>query len=143
LNHADKAGLHFGYPYCHGGTIPDPEFGEKRPCEAFTKPAQNLGPHVAPLGLKFYTGNMFPETYKNQILIAEHGSWNRSTPIGYRISMVLLDDNRSMGYTTFASGWLNTDGTAWGRPVDVLVMPDGAVLVSDDKAGVVYRISYE
>ncbi|QNL21739.1 sorbosone dehydrogenase family protein [Hyphobacterium sp. CCMP332] len=142
LNHAPKKGLHFGYPYCHGGVIADPEFGDKRPCSDFKKPAQNLGPHVAPLGLKFYTGNMFPQVYKNQILIAEHGSWNRSTPIGYRITMVSLDGDRSLGYSDFASGWLQEDGTAWGRPVDVLVMPDGAVLVSDDKAGVIYRITY-
>ncbi|MEQ8519634.1 MAG: PQQ-dependent sugar dehydrogenase [Cytophagales bacterium] len=143
LNHAARKGLHFGYPYCHGGNISDPEFGHKFTCSDFVKPVQNLGPHVAPLGLKFYTGTMFPEAYKNQILIAEHGSWNRSTPIGYRITMVSLDGDRSLGYSDFASGWLQEDGTAWGRPVDVLVMPDGALLVSDDKAGVIYRISHE
>ncbi len=143
LNRAAKKGLHFGYPYCHGGTISDPEFGTKFPCSDFQKPVQNLGPHVAPLGLKFYTGDMFPEAYKNQVLIAEHGSWNRSTPIGYRITMVSLDGNRSQGYADFATGWLKKDGTAWGRPVDVLVMPDGALLVSDDKAGVIYRIIYK
>lgn len=143
LNHAPRKGLHFGYPYCHGGVISDPEFGDKRDCSEFRKPAQNLGPHVAPLGLKFYTGNMFPPEYKNQILIAEHGSWNRSVPIGYRVTMVSLDGNRSLGYADFATGWLQKDGTAWGRPVDILVMPDGAILVSDDKAGVVYRISYK
>ncbi len=143
LNRAARKGLHFGYPYCHGGRISDPEYGDKFPCSDFVKPIQNLGPHVAPLGLKFYTGDMFPPEYRNQILIAEHGSWNRSTPIGYRITMVSLDGNRSLGYSDFASGWLQEDGTAWGRPVDVLVMPDGALLVSDDKAGVVYRIIYK
>lgn len=143
LNRAAKKGLHFGYPYCHGGTISDPEFGNKYPCSDFQKPVQNLGPHVAPLGLKFYTGDMFPLAYKNQVLIAEHGSWNRSTPIGYRITMVSLDGNRSQGYSDFATGWLQEDGTAWGRPVDVLVRPDGSLLVSDDKAGVIYRIIYK
>lgn len=142
LNHLKKEGQHFGYPYCHGGNISDPEFGSKFPCDDFRKPVQNLGPHVAPLGLKFYTGKMFPESYKNQILIAEHGSWNRSTPIGYRISMVTLSGDRSLGYSTFASGWLRSNGKAWGRPVDVLIIPDGSMLVSDDKAGVVYRIVY-
>jgi glucose/arabinose dehydrogenase len=100
-----------------------------------------LGPHVASLGMKFYTGSMFATEYRNQIFIAEHGSWNRSQPIGYRITLVRLDRNRAVSYEPFAEGWLQ--GTnAWGRPVDVLVMPDGALLVSDDHAGVIYRISY-
>jgi len=145
LNVAPREGLHFGYPYCHGGTIKDPEFGHKKPCSAFVAPVQNLGPHVAPLGLKFYTGTMFPESYRNQIFIAEHGSWNRSKKIGYRITLVRVDDNnRSLGYEVFASGWLD-DATqkVWGRPVDVLVMPDGAMLVSDDHANVIYRIAYK
>jgi len=142
LNHAPKAGLHFGYPYCHGGDVPDPEFGTKRPCSEFTPPAQNLGPHVAALGMRFYTGSMFPAEYKNQIFIAEHGSWNRSTPIGYRITVVGLKGNRAVSYKTFAEGWLQGD-RAWGRPVDVQVMPDGALLVSDDGAGAIYRISYK
>lgn len=144
LNFAARDGLHFGYPYCHGGTIKDPEFGHKQPCSSFVQPVQNLGPHVAPLGLKFYTGTLFPEQYRNQIFIAEHGSWNRSKKIGYRITLVRIDDrNRSLGYEVFASGWLD-DATqkVWGRPVDVLVMPDGAMLVSDDHANVIYRISY-
>ncbi|MFN7188662.1 MAG: PQQ-dependent sugar dehydrogenase, partial [Cyclobacteriaceae bacterium] len=145
LNTADKAGMHFGYPYCHGGTIKDPEFGDKRPCSDFTVPAQNLGPHTAPLGLKFYTGTMFPEEYRNQIFVAEHGSWNRSKKIGYRLSLVKLDANgKAVSYSTFAQGWLNeTTQKAWGRPVDVLVLPDGSLLVSDDQANLVYRISYK
>lgn len=145
LNYAPREGLHFGYPYCHGGTIKDPEFGHKRPCKDFVPPVQNLGPHVAPLGLKFYTGNMFPEMYRNQIFIAEHGSWNRSKKIGYRVTLVKVDNNnRSLGYEVFADGWLD-DATqrVWGRPVDVLVMPDGSMLVSDDHANVVYRITYQ
>ncbi|MBX2954695.1 MAG: sorbosone dehydrogenase family protein [Cyclobacteriaceae bacterium] len=144
LNYAPKAGMHFGYPYCHGGTIKDPEFGSKRPCSDFTIPAQNLGPHTAPLGLKFYTGSMFPTQYKNQLFIAEHGSWNRSKKIGYRVSLVNVQGNtKATSYTTFASGWLDDETQkAWGRPVDVLVLNDGSILVSDDQANVVYRVSY-
>ncbi|MBI5667472.1 MAG: sorbosone dehydrogenase family protein [Chloroflexi bacterium] len=143
LNHAPEAGLHFGFPYCHGGTIADPDFGARRPCSDFTPPVITLGPHVAALGMRFYTGTMFPEEYTNQIFIAEHGSWNRTTPIGYRVSLVRLDeDGNGVAYEPFAEGWLQ-GGNAWGRPVDVLVMPDGALLVSDDQAGAIYRISYE
>lgn len=142
LNHAPQPGLHFGFPYCHARSIPDPDFGSERPCSALTPPAQELGPHVAPLGMRFYTGSMFPTAYRNQIFIAEHGSWNRSTPIGYRVMLVRLENNTATSYEVFAEGWLQKDG-AWGRPVDVLVMPDGALLVSDDRAGVIYRISYQ
>jgi glucose/arabinose dehydrogenase len=142
LNHAPKSGLYFGYPYCHGGDIPDPEFGKKRACSEFAPPEQKLGPHVAALGMRFYTGSMFPAEYRNQIFIAEHGSWNRSTPIGYRITVAQLKDNRVISYKPFAEGWLQGN-RAWGRPVDVQVMPDGALLVSDDGAGAIYRISYK
>jgi glucose/arabinose dehydrogenase len=142
LNHAPKPGLHFGYPYCHGGDIPDPEYGKKRPCSEFTAPTQKLGPHVAALGMRFYAGSMFPSEYRNQIFIAEHGSWNRSTPIGYRVTVVELNGNKAVSYKPFAQGWLQ-GSRAWGRPVDVLVMPDGALLVSDDEAGAIYRISYK
>ncbi len=141
LNHLTKAGQHFGYPYCHGGTIPDPEYGRKHPCSEFTPPAQPLGPHVAAIGMKFYTGSMFPQQYRKQIFIAEHGSWNRSTPIGYRITVVHVENGKAVKYETFAEGWLQGRG-AWGRPVDVLVMRDGSLLVSDDEAGAVYRITY-
>jgi glucose/arabinose dehydrogenase len=141
LNYAPEPGLHFGFPYCHGGTIPDSQFGQARACDEFTSPAQPLGPHVAALGMRFYTGQMFPEEYHNQIFIAEHGSWNRSTPIGYRIMLVRLENNRASSYEVFAEGWLR-EGLAWGRPVDLLVMPDGSLLVSDDFAGAIYRIRY-
>ena len=141
LNHAPKAGMHFGYPYCHGRDIADPEFGRRHPCSDFTPPVMDLGPHVAALGLRFYTGTMFPPEYRNQIFIAEHGSWNRSTPIGYRVTVVRLDGERATKYEVFAAGWLQ-NGKPWGRPVDVQVMPDGALLVSDDHAGAIYRISY-
>ena len=147
LNTASKMGMNFGYPYCHGGSIKDPEFGDKRSCGDFTKPAQNLGPHVAPLGLKFYTETMFPATYRGQLFIAEHGSWNRSKDAGhtgYRISLVKIENNQAKSYETFASGWLGADKRkAWGRPVDILVLPDGSLLVSDDQANVIYRISYK
>ncbi|NLO78950.1 MAG: sorbosone dehydrogenase family protein [Xanthomonadaceae bacterium] len=143
LNRAPRARLHFGYPYCHGKGIPDPEFGAGRDCARYTPPAQELGPHVAALGLRFYTGTMFPPQYRNNIFIAEHGSWNRSEKIGYRVTRIVLDQQgRPSAYEPFAEGWLQND-KVWGRPVDVLVMPDGALLVSDDHAGVVYRISYQ
>ena len=141
LNVAPAKGLHFGFPYCHGGTIADPEFGAKRPCSEFAPPARTLGPHVAALGMRFYTGSMFPATLRNQIFIAEHGSWNRSTPIGYRVMKLTLSGNRVTGYEPFVEGWLQ-GRKPWGRPVDVLVMRDGALLVSDDLAGAIYRIAY-
>ncbi len=142
LNRARQKGMHFGFPYCHGGKISDPKFGKKRRCDEFVPPAMELGPHVASLGMRFYTGRMFPDNYGNQIFIAEHGSWNRSVPIGYRITIVRIQNNRAISYEVFAEGWLER-GRAWGRPVDVLVMPDGALLVSDDHAGAIYRIGYQ
>lgn len=141
LNHAPKQGLHFGFPYCHGREISDPTYGWKHRCEEFTAPAMELGPHVAALGMRFYTGAMFPKEYRNQIFIAEHGSWNRIAPIGYRVSLVRLEKNRAVKYEVFAEGWLQ-GRRVLGRPVDLLVMPDGALLLSDDYAGVIYRISY-
>ncbi|HJX27263.1 MAG TPA: PQQ-dependent sugar dehydrogenase [Thermoanaerobaculia bacterium] len=142
LLRAPKAGLHFGFPYCHAGDIADPEFGKQRPCADFTPPAIKLGPHVAAIGMRFYTGGMFPAAYRNQAFIAEHGSWNRDQPLGYRVTLVKIQDGRALSYETFAEGWLRPSGRAWGRPADVLVMPDGALLVSDDEAGAIYRISY-
>jgi len=141
LNHAARAGMNFGYPYCHGGDIADPEFGNKHRCDEFTPPAQKLGPHVASLGMRFYTGAMFPPEYRGQVFIAEHGSWNRSKKIGYRISVVKLRGDSAVAYETFASGWLQGD-EAWGRPADLLVLPDGSLLVADDRAGAIYRITY-
>lgn len=142
LNRAPKAGLHFGYPYCHGGDILDPDFGAGHECSSYTPPAQKLGPHVAAIGMRFYTGDQFPPEYRGQIFIAEHGSWNRSEPIGYRLSLVRLEGSEVRSYETFAEGWLGEDGKVWGRPADVQVMPDGALLVSDDRAGAIYRITY-
>lgn len=143
LNKVSAVGQHFGYPYCHGGDIADPQFGSKFPCSDFIKPTQNLGPHVAPLGLKFYTGSMFPDEYRGHLFIAEHGSWNRDRKIGYRISLVRVENNEAVSYDTFAYGWLDEEEQeAWGRPVDVVMLPDGSLLVSDDKAGVIYRITH-
>jgi glucose/arabinose dehydrogenase len=142
LDHAPKAGMNFGFPYCHQGDVPDPQFGRKHACSEFTPPARKLGPHVASLGMRFYTGKRFPEEYRGAIFIAEHGSWNRSKKIGYRVSVVTREPNgKSLRYEAFAQGWLQGE-QAWGRPVDVIVAPDGALLVSDDSSGVVYRIDY-
>jgi len=141
LNRATAMGQHFGYPYCHGGDVADPEYGDQRDCTEFVAPAQELPAHAAPLGLLFYTGSMFPDDYNGQVLIAEHGSWNRSEKIGYRISLVRLQQNKAVGYEVFADGWLQGD-EASGRPVDLLVLGDGSLLVSDDKNGAIYRISY-
>jgi glucose/arabinose dehydrogenase len=141
LNRLSQPGQHFGFPYCHAG-VPDPQFGKGRACSTFVAPVAKLGPHVAPLGMRFYTGKQFPADYRNNILIAEHGSWNRSKRIGYRVKRVVIDDaGKLVRQEVFAEGWLQGE-TPWGRPADVLVMPDGALLVSDDMAGVIYRISY-
>ncbi len=141
LNHASDTGMHFGFPYCHGGDILDPEFGQERDCADFMPPAQKLAAHVAPLGLVFYDGGMFPQEYRQQVFIAEHGSWNRSQKIGYRISIVRMQDGQPQSYDVFADGWL-IDEEVSGRPVDLLLLPDGSMVVSDDKAGSLYRISY-
>ena len=141
LHRAPGKGLHFGFPYCHAGDIPDPKYGKKRPCNEFAQPALRLDPHVAPLGMKFYTGSMFPLQYRNKVFIAEHGSWNRSVPIGYRITMAVFDGKRPVSYEIFAEGWLQNN-KAWGRPVDIIIMQDGSLLVSDDRAGAIYRITY-
>lgn len=142
LNRAAVAGLHFGYPYCHQGDTADAEFGQGKSCADYTAPALVLGAHVAALGLAFYTGTMFPDEYLNQLFIAQHGSWNRSEKVGYNILLVRFDDEGNpRSSEVFASGWLQGE-EAWGRPNDVLQMPDGSLLVPDDKASVIYRISY-
>jgi glucose/arabinose dehydrogenase len=141
LNRAPEAGLHFGYPYCHGGTLQDGTV-DSRTCDEFVAPEVALGPHVAALGMRFYTGDMFPAEYRGRIFIAEHGSWNRSDPIGYRVMQIVFDAaGNPVGYEPFVEGWLQGN-SAWGRPVDILQMPDGSLLVSDDRADAIYRISY-
>lgn len=141
LNVAPEQGMHFGFPYCHANDVLDPKFGAKRDCSQSTSPAIELDAHVVPQGMRFYTGNMFPAEYRNQILVAQHGSWNRRTQRGFQLELIRIQDNKAIQREIFAEGWLQ-DGKAWGKPVDVLVMPDGALLVSDDFAGVIYRISY-
>lgn len=142
LNRVTRPGLHFGFPYCFGKSGKDPKYGKGKNCDEFTPAQVELGAHVAPLGMRFYTGRMFPKSYENKIFIAEHGSWNRSIPVGYRIVVVdpeARDIQSSL--RVFAEGWLRGH-LAWGRPVDLLVMPDGSMLVSDDEAGVIYRITF-
>jgi glucose/arabinose dehydrogenase len=142
LNLAPRAGMDFGYPYCHAGEVADPEFGSRRPCSDFVPPARKFGAHVASLGLASYSGGMFPQAFRGQLFVAQHGSWNRSIPDGYRVMLVKVDGDKVVSAEPFAEGWLQ-GRSAWGRPVDVLVMPDGALLVSDDEAGVIYRITYK
>ncbi len=142
LNHAPREGMHFGYPYCHQGDVADPEFGDQRDCSEFVPPVVKLGPHVAPLGLEFYTADQFPEAYRGHIFIAQHGSWNRSDKIGYRVMMVELNGNEAVSYKPFATGWLQGE-KVHGRPVDIELLPDGSMLVSDDYSNVIYRIYYE
>jgi len=141
LNRAPKAGLHFGYPWRYGKSLLDPSFKTTRPASDFTPAALEMPAHRAGLGIRFYTGRQFPARYHQQIFIAHHGSWNRAQPDGYRVSLATLKGNEVAGYEDFATGWLEGDHY-WGRPVDVEVAPDGSLLVSDDFAGVIYRIRY-
>jgi glucose/arabinose dehydrogenase len=144
LNRVGKLGAHYGYPYCHQGDMLDPKYGKGRKCSEFVPPVLKLGAHVAPLGMKFYTGGQFPAEYRNNIFIAEHGSWNRHKYQGARIVRVVTDpQGRQVKQQVFASGWINGDQSYTGRPADVLVAPDGSLMVADDWAGAVYRISYE
>ena len=147
LNRVQTPGQHFGFPYCHQGDLPDPEFGAGRRCSEFVAPAAKLGAHVASLGLRFYTGAQFPPEYRNNIFVAEHGSWNRSRKSGYQVVRVVLDaKGQVQSQEPFIQGWLQLDGagreTVLGRPADVLVLPDGSLLVSDDLGGAIYRVRY-
>ncbi|MEX3785685.1 sorbosone dehydrogenase family protein [Paraburkholderia sp. BR14374] len=143
LSRASRVGMNFGFPYCHGGDTPDPEFGKDHPCSDFTPPVIKLGAHVAALGMRFYDGPMFPPDYRNNIFIAEHGSWNRSKKVGYRVVRVITDpDGSHARQQVFAEGWLQPGESVWGRPADVLPLPDGSLLISDDTAGAIYRVTY-
>lgn len=145
LNHLTDTNQHFGYPYLHGRDIWDPEYGDKGKNLNinFQTPARELDPHVAPLGMLFYTGTMFPEKFRNQIFIAEHGSWNRSQKIGYRITLVNRKNGRPVSYTPFITGWLHDNESVWGRPVSLLQLDDGSVLISDDYGDIIYRLTYK
>jgi glucose/arabinose dehydrogenase/cytochrome c5 len=142
LNVAPKSGLHFGFPYCHGGVVPDPVLANGRSCDEFVSPVAKLGPHVASLGLAFYTGAQFPRAYQGQLFVAEHGSWNRPNRIGYRIALITLYGDKVVSDTPFLEGFLRGEAVV-GRPADVAVLADGTMLVSDDYGGRVYRISYD
>jgi glucose/arabinose dehydrogenase len=143
LHHVTRKGMNFGFPFCHQGDLLDTDFGAGRSCKEFDPPTLKLGPHVAALGMRFYTGAQFPAAYKHNIFIAEHGSWNRVKKTGYNISRVVLDANdKVVKYEPFATGFLQGE-TFWGRPADVHVAKDGSLLVSDDVAGAIYRISYK
>lgn len=145
LNHAIADGQHFGYPYCHQGDLLDDEFGSGKSCSDYVKPTQILGAHVAPLGCEFTYGDRFAGQMGSTVLMAEHGSWNRKTKSGYKITAVELDaKGNAVSYKPFATGWLNDETQeVWGRPVDLEFMPDGSMLVSDDAADAIYRISYK
>ena len=147
LDHVTRVGEHFGFPYCHQGDSPDPEFGKQRACGEFTAPAARLGAHVAALGMRFYVGAQFPAAYRGNIFIAQHGSWNRSRKSGYQVVRVAIDSQgRASAPEPFLQGFLQVDASGresvWGRPADVLPLPDGSLLVSDDMAGAIYRVRY-
>ncbi len=145
LNVATKRGQHFGFPFCHQGDVLDPIYGVNRSCDQFTGPALKLGAHIAPLGMKFYTGSMFPKEYKNSMIIAQHGSWNRDPKHGYNLIRVTVDAKGKATKHAFLDGFLENergDPPMWGRPVDVLQMKDGSILFSDDRNGIIYRVSY-
>ena len=147
LNRVAQPGQHFGFPYCHQGDVADPEFGRRHRCDEFAAPVAKLGAHVASLGMRFYGGTQFPAEYRGGIFIAEHGSWNRSRKSGYQVVRVVLDaQGRVQRHEPFVQGWLQVDAngreTVLGRPADVLVMPDGSLLISDDLGGAIYRVRY-
>ena len=142
LNVVTKPGQHFGFPYCQGGAVPDPEFAAGRTCAEFVEPVAKLGPHVASLGLAFNTGSHFPAQYKNQLFVAEHGSWNRTQKSGYRVSLITLEGNKLVSDTVFIDGFIQ-NGAPVGRPVDIAFLADGSMLVSDDHRGRIYRVTYK
>jgi glucose/arabinose dehydrogenase len=142
LNVATRIGQHFGYPYCHGNDVQDPEFGKLHACGEFTAPALAFSAHVAPLGVRFYTGKMFPPSYRAGAFVAQHGSWNRTKKSGYEVLFVPVDGDKAGTPQRFLSGFLRDEKVS-GRPVDVQPLPDGSLLVSDDSANAIYRITYK
>lgn len=153
INVAWKPGMHFGFPFCHQGDVPDPEFGSQRTCSTTEPPVLKAGAHVAAIGFTFYTGSMFPATYRNAIIIAQHGSWNRTSPSGYRVMVARTDGRRVTSFEPLVEGFLPSAGgagqggrgaarAAIGRPVDVLQLTDGSILISDDAGGRILRVTY-
>jgi glucose/arabinose dehydrogenase len=142
LNHWTSKGEHFGYPYCHAGDTLDPEFGKNKKCADYVAPVWKYKAHIAPLGMRFYTGQSFPAEYKNQLLVAQHGSWNRTVPQGYQVALVKFKNGKPVAEQSFISGWLTDKGEVLGRPVDILTLPNGSVLISDDQLGVIYKVTY-
>ncbi|EIC30791.1 MULTISPECIES: PQQ-dependent sugar dehydrogenase [Methylomicrobium] len=143
LNRWSRIGEHFGYPFCHGDAIADPEYGKGKQCSDYTPPVWKFNAHVAALGIRFYRGEQFPEHYRNQLFVAQHGSWNRSVPDGYRVVLVTFRDNKPVDQEVFIDGWLTKEEKVLGRPVDVLTLPDGSLLISDDQLGVIYKVQYK
>jgi glucose/arabinose dehydrogenase len=142
LNLWTAPGQHFGFPYCHGGDIPDPEFAADKNCSQYTPPVWKFKAHMAPLGLRFYRGTQFPVQFREQLFVALHGSWNRSIPQGYRVALVTFSQGKPVSEQIFIDGWLTQDYDVLGRPVDILEMPDGSLLISDDKLGLIYKVTY-
>jgi glucose/arabinose dehydrogenase len=152
LNVVTAQGQNFGYPYCHQGDLIDPEIGEGHSCEGTVPPALKVGPHVASIGVTFYTGSMFPASYRNALFIAQHGSWNRTKPIGYRVMVAHVDGQKVTSYEPFVDGFLpgvrvgvdgqHTGDPAMARPVDVQMLADGSLLISDDSGGRIFRVTY-
>ncbi|OUS71242.1 sorbosone dehydrogenase [Pseudoalteromonas sp. A601] len=142
LNRLTNEGEHFGFPYVHAGAILDPEFGKGKSTSDYTAPALALAAHVAPLGIHFYNGKQFPSDYKQQLFVAEHGSWNRSKKSGYKVAVATIEQGRVIKYTPFITGFMKNEETL-GRPVAFAELADGSLLISDDYANVIYRVSYK
>ncbi len=143
LNKWTEKGQHFGYPYCHAGDILDENLAEDKQCQQFIAPEWKFKAHMAPLGMRFYTGGQFPGHYVNQLFVAQHGSWNRTVPHGYRIALVKFKNGKAVSEHAFISGWLTDKNEVLGRPTDILQMPDGSLLIADDTLGVIYRVVYK
>jgi len=143
LNAWTRVGEHFGYPYCHAGTIADPQYGNDKPCAETTPPIWQYKAHIAPLGMRFYTGSQFPAGYRQQLFVAQHGSWNRTQPQGYQVALVKFAAGKPVAEESFISGWLTPSGEVLGRPVDILQSTDGSLLISDDKLGAIYKVEYQ
>jgi len=145
LNRVSKTGEFFGFPYCHAQGIPDIDIKKKDPCKGVTLPVALMGPHAGALGMRFYTGNMFPKDYVNSIFVARRGSWNRSVLFGFDVANVRATaDGKNAKVTPFMTGFMDPkENKFWGRPVDVLQLPDGSLLVSDEQVGAIYRVSYQ